>query len=85
MEEQAYLTDAFTSEAVDFIDANAGKPFFLYLAYTTPHTPLQAPASYIARNSAIPDKGQRVNDAMVTALDLSIIHIYEPTRQKRIV
>jgi arylsulfatase A-like enzyme len=69
VEEEAYLTDAFTREAVSFIDANAGKPFFLYLAYTTPHTPLQAPASYIERNRDIPDKGQRVYAAMVTALD----------------
>lgn len=69
VQETEYLTDAFTREAVSFIDARAGKPFFLYLAYTTPHTPLQAPASYIARNSAIPDKGQRVYAAMVTALD----------------
>ena len=69
VEEEAYLTDAFTREAVNFIDANAGKPFFLYLAYTTPHTPLQAPASYIERNRDIPDKGQRVYAAMVTALD----------------
>lgn len=68
-EEGAYLTDAFTREALSFIDGAAGRPFFLYLAYTTPHTPLQAPASYIARNSAIADKGQRVYAAMVTALD----------------
>ncbi|MCA6295951.1 MAG: sulfatase-like hydrolase/transferase, partial [Phenylobacterium sp.] len=69
VEEDAYLTDAFTREAISFIDAAAGRPFFLYLAHAAPHTPLQAPARYIARNSDIPDKGQRVYAAMVTALD----------------
>lgn len=72
VEEPDYLTDAFTREALNFIDASAPGPFFLYLAHTTPHTPLQAPAAYIARNSAIADKGQRVYAAMVTSLDDSV-------------
>jgi arylsulfatase len=46
-----YLTDAITSHAVDMIDrAVAGqRPFFLYLAYTTPHWPLHALEEDIAR------------------------------------
>lgn len=40
-----YTTDAFTDYAVDFLD-EAGRdgdtPFFLYLAYTAPHYPIQA-------------------------------------------
>src|SRR6185437_3617012 len=44
-----YLTDAFTKEAVDFIDRNHGHPFFLYLAQHAPHAPLQAPAKYLDR------------------------------------
>lgn len=48
-----YTTDAFTDKAVDFIDKaqseNANKPFFLYLAYTAPHWPLNAPAKDIAK------------------------------------
>lgn len=42
-----YTTDAFTNYALKFIDepkSNEPKsPFFLYLAYTAPHWPLQAP------------------------------------------
>ncbi len=41
-----YTTDAFTDNALQFIDeskaADADKPFFLYLAYTAPHWPIQA-------------------------------------------
>ncbi len=32
-----YATDLFTKEALDFIEKNKAQPFFLYLAYTTPH------------------------------------------------
>jgi len=38
-----YLTDVFTEQAVDFLERHARAPFFLYLAYNAPHTPLQAP------------------------------------------
>lgn len=32
-----YLTDKLTGYGVEFIQKNAGKPFFLYLAYSAPH------------------------------------------------
>jgi arylsulfatase A-like enzyme len=40
----AYLTDELTNHSLAFIDAQAAahRPFFLYLAYTAPHPPLQA-------------------------------------------
>jgi len=39
-----YATDAFTDRAVEYLDQYGGddQPFFLYLAYTAPHFPLQA-------------------------------------------
>ena len=39
-----YLTDRLGDEAVSFIEANAGSPFFLYLSHYAVHTPLQARA-----------------------------------------
>ncbi len=44
-----YLTDILTEEAVNYINANAADPdpFFMYLAYNAPHTPLQAPQAKI--------------------------------------
>ena len=39
---QETLTPRYTAEAVKFIKANRDKPFFLYLPYTFPHTPLHA-------------------------------------------
>ena len=44
-----YQTDVLTQEGVDFIDRHKAEPFFLYLAYHAPHTPLQAPDEDIAR------------------------------------
>jgi arylsulfatase A-like enzyme len=32
-----YTSDLFTAKALDFIEDNAQRPFFLYLAYTLPH------------------------------------------------
>ena len=46
-----YATDAFTDHAVEQIRtlSKGDRPFFLHLAYTAPHYPLQAPAEDIAR------------------------------------
>jgi arylsulfatase len=46
-----YMTDAFTDYALRFLDEQRGSqsPFFLYLAYTSPHWPLHAWPEDIAR------------------------------------
>jgi len=50
-----YSTDYFTNWALEFLDewkgeyADAGKPFFLYVAYQAPHDPLQAWPEDIAK------------------------------------
>ncbi len=36
-----YTTDLFTDEAIAFMDRQAAKPWFLYLAYNAVHTPLE--------------------------------------------
>uniref|UniRef100_UPI00398363CB sulfatase-like hydrolase/transferase n=1 Tax=Phenylobacterium sp. TaxID=1871053 RepID=UPI00398363CB len=69
VEVKPYLTDAFTDEAVRFIGARQAQPFFLYIAYNAPHTPLQATRKYIDRYRHVEDKGTRVYAAMVSALD----------------
>lgn len=55
---EEYLTDILTDQAIDFIDRKAtdADPFFIYLSYNAPHTPLQAPQSEIdAFKAANPD------------------------------
>ena len=46
---QGYCSDIFASNAIDFIEKNQKKPFFCYLAFNAPHTPLQVPDAYYQR------------------------------------
>lgn len=52
-DEDYYTTDAFTDYAIQFINEskqeNNEKPFFLYLAYTSPHWPIQAPQEVVEK------------------------------------
>jgi len=40
---KVYTHDLFTEEALKFVEENKETPFFLYLAYTIPHTKYQVP------------------------------------------
>ena len=64
-----YLTDAFSNEAVKFIEKNQKDPFFLYLAYNAPHGPLQATQKYLDRFNHIKNKKRKTYAAMVSAVD----------------
>jgi arylsulfatase A len=44
--DQRLLTRRYTAEALSFIRANQNRPFFLYLPYTFPHTPLYASSKF---------------------------------------
>lgn len=69
VEETEYITDAFSREAVTFVERSKKKPFFLYLAYNAPHTPLQATEKYLSRFQNIQNLKRRTYAAMVSALD----------------
>jgi arylsulfatase A-like enzyme len=64
-----YLTDEFSGEAVSFLERNQDKPFFLFLSYNAPHTPLQATTKYLDRFSHIKDPKRKIYAAMVSAVD----------------
>lgn len=64
-----YLTDVFSDEAVGFIERNRERPFFLFLAYNAPHTPMQASQEYLRRYPGIKDEKRRTYAAMVSAVD----------------
>ena len=67
-----YLATALSRDAVRFVESNKSKPFFLYLAYNAPHTPLQAPEEAIAKYSHIKNKKRRVYAAMIDVMDEGI-------------
>ena len=69
IDEKEYLTDALSREAVSFVEKNKSNPFFLYLAFNAPHTPLQATDKYLERFNHIKDKNRKTYAAMVSAVD----------------
>jgi arylsulfatase A-like enzyme len=70
--EERYLTDAFTDEAIQFIEKNKEKPFLLYLAYNAVHSPLQGADKYMKQMSHIDDIHRRIFAAMLSNLDDSV-------------
>ena len=46
---QGYCSDIFADQAVRFIEDNRASPFFCYLSFNAPHTPLQVPDEYYQR------------------------------------
>lgn len=72
VDEKEYLTDAFTREAIAFIERHRDKPFFLYLTYNAVHAPLQAPERYQSKFEQINDPKRRVYAGMMTAMDEGI-------------
>jgi arylsulfatase A-like enzyme len=81
-EEDKYLTDALTDEAIAFVDRNEKKPFFLYLPYNAPHVPLQAQQKYYDQFSHIEDKTKRVYAAMIKNLDDEVGRLTAHLEQK---
>ncbi|MBM3845676.1 MAG: sulfatase [Verrucomicrobia bacterium] len=52
MPDQTLLTQRYTDKAVGFIEANAARPFFLFLAHSMPHVPLFAGKEFKGRSAA---------------------------------
>lgn len=71
-----YLTDFFTDEAIGWIDRCAEfskpAPWFLYLSYNAPHTPLEATEKDLVDYAAISDPKRRTYAAMVSAMDRGV-------------
>jgi arylsulfatase A-like enzyme len=67
-----YMTDYLSEEAAKAIDANKNRPFFMYVAYNAPHTPLQALKSDYDALSDIKDHRLRVYAAMIRSLDRGV-------------
>lgn len=70
--EPEYLTDALAREAAAFIRRRRAEPFFLYLAFNTPHTPIQTAPHHVEVVKQIADERRRGYGAMVVALDAAV-------------
>ena len=49
---EGFVTDDFTNKAMAFMEQNRERPFFAYLPYNTPHSPMQVPDEYWQRFAA---------------------------------
>ena len=70
------LSEQFTTEAIEFIQANKSRPFFLYIPFTAPHFPAQAHPDW---------KGKSANDAygdVVEELDSRVGEILLALKQE---
>tara|TARA_R110002096_G_scaffold327737_1_gene521863 strand:+ start:2081 stop:3832 length:1752 start_codon:yes stop_codon:yes gene_type:complete len=43
---EGFVVDDFTNRAMTFIEENRDEPFFVYLPYNTPHSPMQVPDEF---------------------------------------
>ncbi len=66
-----YSHDLMTDEALGFIKKNKDKPFFLYLAYTIPHTAYQVPELGRYEDKDWPKK-MKIHAAMTSRMDRDV-------------
>ena len=79
-----YLTEELSDNAVKFIEDNSEDPFFLYLSYNAPHTPLQATDTDLERNNHIDVEKRRTYAAMVSSMDDGVGSILDKLEEKNI-
>lgn len=73
---RGYVVDDFTDQAISFIEANRESPFFCYIPYNTPHSPMMISERYygkfrdadLERRNRDPDK----EDLMMTRAALAM-------------
>ncbi len=71
--EKGYTTTLIGNDAVKYIEGQDGQtPFYLYLTFNAPHTPYQAPESYVAKYAHVAEPTRRTYCGMVDCLDENI-------------
>lgn len=83
VDEKEYITDALSREAINFIDRATQKenPFFLYLSYNAPHTPLEAKEEDLKHYQHIKDKDRRTYAGMVHAVDRGVANVVQALKK----
>ncbi|NJN28482.1 MAG: sulfatase-like hydrolase/transferase [Cyclobacteriaceae bacterium] len=82
---QGHATELFSQWAVEYLEAqkDGQQPFFLYLAYNAPHTPVQAPQEWLAKTKA---RQPKLNDqrarlvAFIEHLDAGVGQVIDKLR-----
>lgn len=83
VEEPGYATFLLANEAIRLIRAqDPARPLFLYVSFTAPHAPLEAPAQYVARHRSIENPDRRRYAGMVTVMDEAVGRIRAALRER---
>lgn len=68
-----YFTDLVTDDAIRFIERGDKKPFFLYIAYTAPHSPFQGPKDFrstpLPADSPLQEQGKAPPEVYVSMIE----------------
>ncbi len=78
-----YETDKCTQEAIEFLKNNKNRRFFLYLAYNSPHSPLEAPDLGPYANEDWPVH-LKTYAAMVYRLDQSVRKVMQTLKELKL-
>ncbi len=77
-----YTTDAIGDKSVEFIKANKDKPFYLYVSFNAPHTPLQAKPELLERfTKELNNRNRALNAALTYNMDENVGKIYAALEQ----
>jgi len=83
VEEPGYVTFLLANEAIRILRSHdPSTPLFLYVAFTAPHTPLQAPGAYRQRYRYLDDPDRQTFAAMVAAMDDAVGRIVAVLRER---
>lgn len=84
--EQGHATDLIADEAVRRIEeSSAVRPFFLYVAFSVPHYPLQEPEDWVRLyEKSIPNRSRRLYAASMTHMDDAVGRIIRAVKKKGI-
>lgn len=81
-----HATDLFATWSAEYVARQASNddPFFLYLAFNAPHTPLQPPAEWLERvterNPSLPEKRAKLV-ALIEHMDYNVGRVMEALRK----
>jgi arylsulfatase A-like enzyme len=84
VKEEGYVTQLLGKDAAArIIQHDPGNPLFLYLAFTAPHAPYQAPKAYLDKYKDISDPTRRAYAAMITSMDDEIGKVVAALEKKK--
>ena len=81
IELEEYLTDQLANEAVDFIERNKDRPFFLYLPFYAVHSPIQVTDEYYQRVPEYRTETRRIFAGMIASVDDAVGSVLAKLRE----